>query len=356
MNAGSSSSMDNRATSFSGSSSHRDAAVAAVRSGSVGHGSKIQRPIPPLPPSAYNYPSPSNSMRSLSTQQATSVNRATSVAKSALLKEFAGLNAAFLSQVAGAFKQVIPLAERVKDGLTYQNSFDGREAVTFIAEIIKTQDRNLALLLGRALDAQKFFHDVTYDHRLRDTPAELYQFRERLASPFMPGEGQVTGSPSSDHQSLIPARPSSGGTPRRPSAKHFVSDAGSSFTSDSHSPIPSSTLPTPMTSTSNLSHHHGIPSPQLMTAMPSGTSNAMRDADEVSIEEALPVGIFTLLTDCYSPTCSKYSLCYSINCPRRLEQMKRLNMKPQPGLNHKLSEESLGEVKVSCSGNFSSSR
>ncbi|KAI5303650.1 RHO1 GDP-GTP exchange protein 2, partial [Ascosphaera atra] len=43
-----------------------------------------------------------------------------------------------------------------------------------------TSDRNLALLLGRALDAQKFFHDVTYDHRLRDTPAELYQFREIL--------------------------------------------------------------------------------------------------------------------------------------------------------------------------------
>lgn len=82
-----------------------------------------------------------------------------------------------------------------------------------------------------------------------------------------------------------------------------------------------------------------------MTAMPLVTANAAREDDEVSIEDALPSGIFTLLTDCYSPTCSKYSLCYSINCPRRLEQMKRLNMKPQPGLNHKLSEESLGEVK-----------
>ena len=63
-------------------------------------------------------------------------------------------------------------------------------------------------------------------------------------------------------------------------------------------------------------------------------------------EDDLPVGVFTLLTDCYSPTCSRDSLCYSINCPRRLEQMKRLNMKPQPGLTRKLSQESLHEVKV----------
>jgi hypothetical protein len=62
-------------------------------------------------------------------------------------------------------------------------------------------------------------------------------------------------------------------------------------------------------------------------------------------EEDLPVGVFTLLTDCYSPTCSRESLCYSINCPRRLEQMKRLNMKPT-GLSRKLSEESIHDVKV----------
>lgn len=57
-----------------------------------------------------------------------------------------------------------------------------------IAYIIKTTDRNLALLLGRALDAQKFFHDVTYDHRLRDSGNELYQFRTKLPSPFVSGE------------------------------------------------------------------------------------------------------------------------------------------------------------------------
>lgn len=97
---------------------------------------------------------------------------------------------ALLSRVAQAFRERIPITDRVKDGLTYKDAFDGREAVDKIAYIIKTTDRNLALLLGRALDAQKFFHDVTYDHRLRDSSNELYQFRTKLPSPFVSGELQ----------------------------------------------------------------------------------------------------------------------------------------------------------------------
>ena len=101
---------------------------------------------------------------------------------------------ALLSRVAEAFRERIALSDRVKDGLTYKNAFDGREAVDKIAYIIKTTDRNLALLLGRALDAQKFFHDVTYDHRLRDSPGELYQFRTRLPSPYVSGEVTIMES------------------------------------------------------------------------------------------------------------------------------------------------------------------
>lgn len=95
---------------------------------------------------------------------------------------------ALLSRVAEAFRERVGLTDRVKDGLTYKGVFDGREAVDKIAYIIKTTDRNLALLLGRALDAQKFFHDVTYDHRLRDSSNELYLFRTKLPSPFVSGE------------------------------------------------------------------------------------------------------------------------------------------------------------------------
>lgn len=148
---------------------------------------------------------------------------------------------ALLSRVAEVFRERIAPGDRNKNDLCYKFAFTGGEAVDLIAYIIKTTDRNLALLLGRALDAQKFFHDVTYDHRLRDSSTEIFQFRESL-------------------------------------------------TEDTSS--------------------------------------------EVN-------GVFTLLTECYSPTCTKDRLCYSIACPRRLEQQARLNLQPQPGLRRQQSTSSL---------------
>ncbi|CAG8539869.1 16968_t:CDS:10, partial [Racocetra fulgida] len=102
-------------------------------------------------------------------------------------QQFSVVNPALLSRVSESFRARITLSNRMKENLEYKDCFDGREAVLItlisiskdkIAFIIKTTDRNLALLLGRALDAQKFFHDVTYDHRLRDSQNELYQFRK----------------------------------------------------------------------------------------------------------------------------------------------------------------------------------
>lgn len=41
-----------------------------------------------------------------------------------------------------------------------------------------------------------------------------------------------------------------------------------------------------------------------------------------------PNGVFTILTNCYSPTCTREKLCYSVFCPRRLEQVNNdLNIK-----------------------------
>ena len=185
----------------------------------------------------------------------------------------------------------ITIAERAKDGLSYKDAFDGREAVDKIAYIIRTTDRNLALLLGRALDAQKFFHDVTYDHRLRDSPNELYQFRERLhgASPFDSSAGADPTNAALVHQgNQMP-----GYNPYAPhSGQHLM-----------RPPSPTDTM--------------------------------------LSEDSAAPVGVFTLLTDCYSPTCTRDRLCYSIACPRRLEQQARLNLKPRPGLKKSNSEEGL---------------
>ncbi|KAF2768386.1 citron like protein [Teratosphaeria nubilosa] len=147
---------------------------------------------------------------------------------------------ALLSNVAQAFRERIAMGEKEKDGLQYSNAFTGYEAVELIAYIIRTSDRNLALLLGRSLDAQKFFHEVAYAHRLRDSPNEIYQFKETLNE----------------------------------------------------------------------------------------------ETPEVN-------GVFTLLTECYSPTCNRDNLCYSIACPRRLEQQQRLNMKITPGLKRETSRSSL---------------
>ena len=153
---------------------------------------------------------------------------------------------ALLSRVGECFRDKIAVGDRTKNGLTYKNAFSGYEAVDVISYIIKTTDRNLALLLGRALDAQKFFHDVTYDHRLRDSQSEMYQFRETM-----------------------------------------------------------------------------MDEPQ--------------QAPEVN-------GVFVLLSECYSPTCTRDQLCYSIACPRRLEQQSRLNLKPQPGLRREKSQSSLHDA------------
>lgn len=57
---------------------------------------------------------------------------------------------ALLSRVADLFREKVALGERQKNGLSYQNSFSGAEAVDLIGYIVKTNDRNLALLLGRA--------------------------------------------------------------------------------------------------------------------------------------------------------------------------------------------------------------
>jgi hypothetical protein len=188
------------------------------------------------------------------------------------------------------------LADRIKDGLTYKDCFDGRDAVDKISYIIKTTDRNLALLLGRALDAQKFFHDVTYDHRLRDSPAELYKFRMAVSTPFSSGE-MVDDADGT-------------GKPLPPPPKGDVSRTASR--TDQVVPVRKESL-------------KALGSDELVP---------------------LPTGVFTLLTDCYSPTCSRDQLCYSIACPRRLEQQSRLNMKPEPGLKKQISKESLGDFVV----------
>ena len=236
---------------------------------------------------------------------------------------------ALLSRVAEAFKTRLQLGDRIKDGLTYKESFDGREAVDTIAYIIKTTDRNLALLLGRALDAQKFFHAVTYDHRLRDSSHDLYQFRTKLPSPFVSGE--LANVPP-EHEELLKAL---GGT-----GQPLIGSADSDDGATKESPTPSAEAGD---ESSEKKSRSGSPSPSVAAASP---VTRPRAGSISSDDVPLPTGVFTLLTDCYSPTCTRDQLCYSIACPRRLEQQARLNMKPQRELKKQISRESLGDLVV----------
>jgi RHO1 GDP-GTP exchange protein 1/2 len=183
------------------------------------------------------------------------------------------------------------------------------QAVDKIAYNIKTTNRNLVLLLGRA---QKIFHAVTYDHRLCGSLSDVYQFRSRVGSLFHSGE-----------LSLPPiTSPRSQGT----------------------------STPTPDTRTdtgspSNEASNKSDPGKhQDTTAVPDSDADVDAAEDVLSL---LPTGAFTLLKDCYSPTCCRDRLCYSITCPRRLEQQSHFNMKPQPelGIKRQLSRESLGDLE-----------
>lgn len=97
---------------------------------------------------------------------------------------------AILSNVAEAFRERMGTSDKSKNGVLYKNAFTGSEAVDLLCYIVQTPDRNLALLLGRTLDgkSQKLFHDVDYTVRLRDSPDELYQFRETFNE-----EGNING-------------------------------------------------------------------------------------------------------------------------------------------------------------------
>ncbi|BFZ57098.1 RHO1 GDP-GTP exchange protein 2 [Savitreella phatthalungensis] len=202
---------------------------------------------------------------------------------------------ALLSRVADAFRQRIVLGEKAKDGLSYKDAFLGSEAVDIIAYIIRTTDRNLALLLGRALDAQKFIHDVTYDHRLRDSSQDVYQFKETMGIGFTQEEQQ--NGMLSTHSSISQRK--------RPSRAPTIDSVDSTL----------------------------IDSTRDGTVLHSG-----------DYEDDLPNGVFTLLTECYSPTCTRERLCYSIACPRRLEQQARLNMRLSPGLKRAESRGSLTDA------------
>ncbi|KAI8381365.1 uncharacterized protein BYT42DRAFT_464951, partial [Radiomyces spectabilis] len=90
---------------------------------------------------------------------------------------------AFLSKVAQELYRVLTTTTMIKDDIEYHDVFTGKDAVDRLVHILRTTDRNLALLMGRSLDDQNFFNDVNYEHKLRDSSEELYRFRDTAGVP-----------------------------------------------------------------------------------------------------------------------------------------------------------------------------
>ncbi|KAI8364308.1 hypothetical protein EDC96DRAFT_444391, partial [Choanephora cucurbitarum] len=158
---------------------------------------------------------------------------------------------AFLSKVAYAFKEQVVIGKKTKNSIQYHEVFDGKHAVNKLASILKTKDRNLAVLVGRALEYQNLFHDVNYEHRLRDSVNELYRFKDQP----------------------------------RPINKHMGQNK-----------------------------------------QESDIENIRKKRESINLKEQdnqLPNGIFTLLTNCYSPTCTSDSSCYSPLCPRKIQKISQ---------------------------------
>lgn len=204
---------------------------------------------------------------------------------------------ALLSRVATKFKATIETGAHKKDGLIYRDAFTGQQAVDAICTIIRTSDRNLALLLGRSLDAQKLFHDVVYEHRLRDSPHEVYEFTD---SSRVIGTG-TTGVVAHDPLMMLQSSTQVNNIASASSSTIVTSGSTSSIGSDQGGRVA----------------HNG------------------KHQDATKLHSVN--GVFILLTECYSPTCTRDHLCYSISCPRRLEQQARLNLKPNGGLKRNIS-------------------
>lgn len=87
---------------------------------------------------------------------------------------------ALISKVAQEIKQLVSVSDHVKDDIEYKNTFDGKEMVDKICQMLRTKDRKLAIRIGRALAAQRIFHDVCYETLLVDSTQNMYEFSNMI--------------------------------------------------------------------------------------------------------------------------------------------------------------------------------
>ncbi|KAI8980840.1 hypothetical protein BDB01DRAFT_836509 [Pilobolus umbonatus] len=175
-------------------------------------------------------------------------------------------HSALLSCIALEMKRRVSLSDRLKNGIEYSNVFDGKEAVDKLKEIIHTTDREAALRVGHALESQRYFHDINYEHGLVDNVLEIYQFNSLMFDDYF--------DPIHNNNSTV---------------------------SGTHSNI----------STDTPTMHHSSPIEM------DEDENASSKAPSIGYNQYIPNGVITELTNCYSPTCTGKQACYSHTCPKR---------------------------------------
>ncbi|KAJ2787899.1 RHO1 GDP-GTP exchange protein 2 [Coemansia interrupta] len=208
----------------------------------------------------------------------------------ALLKNVKPVYPAMLSLVAKSFYEIISqvLQTRVVNGLEHLECFTGRDAIDAIYAIIRAADRNLAIVVGRALEQQKLFHDVFYEKRLRDDANELYVFDSDIVRTLTRPDNSTSASVNV-------------------SLGEDDDDYGS-VTMMGHEP----------SAASSVAH------------MAPPTIN----------------GVFVMLTDCYSPTCSSSQPCYSVTCPRQRSQQDHLRKTAKSNVAAEMKQEKLWSMSV----------
>lgn len=140
----------------------------------------------------------------------------------------------------------------------------------------------MALRLGRALGAQRLFHDVTYELPLMDSSSEIYQFNTRIVSH-----------------------------PRHESESAESMNTGNSVSRSSSSRV---------SIVAKARNDEDAVDRRSLLRGNGGTTGSMLDE--------FPSGVFTPFTRCYSPTCSiSRQPCYSPLCPRMMVQEVLVNVK-----------------------------
>ncbi|SNX82432.1 related to ROM2 - GDP/GTP exchange factor for Rho1p [Melanopsichium pennsylvanicum] len=200
-----------------------------------------------------------------------------------------------LSTVALLLRANVPRGVQIKGSIDYPNSFTGKDVVSTLQELLLSDQvgsrhnlvaagdpntiRQVALSLAKSLKSQLFFHEVDWgENELTDDVDEVYTFLEdSLADPSSAAEDPDDWAAALNHSSAF----------------------------DSSLPLS-------------------------IGGAAGGLDNGgqRRKAAHMNDLDELPNGVFTPLTQCYSPLCTpgRLSACYSPSCPNSASSPLRLTV------------------------------